>query len=102
MLFTSCLKEEIPFQYTIRVYISDYENNNIEDVNITLKYLKDGRNNYTYVYNLDGYYEFTGLIDIGEYQIWVYDIGNIYKDNYEGVTLDENKIESINIKLEKY
>jgi ABC-type molybdate transport system substrate-binding protein len=103
LLFTSCLKEEIPFQYTIRVYVAEGQHNPIEADIITLKYLKTGRADYPFIYNdAEKYYEFAGLIDSGEYQIWVQKNGNIYKPNQNNVTLNEKKINSVNMKLEKY
>jgi len=100
-LLTSCLKDEVAFKYIIRVHVTDYDGNNIKDADVTLKYLKNGRNDYPYTYNTEGYYEFTDLIDVGEYQIWVDKKGDIYKNGQGGATLKENKIEPVNIKLEK-
>jgi hypothetical protein len=102
-LFTSCLKDEVPFQYIIRVSVTDYEGTRIEGADVTLKFLKNGKNDYPYTYNkLEECYEFANLTDIGEYQIWVDKKGNIYKNGQGGAILKENKIESVSIKLEKF
>ena len=101
LLFTSCLKDEIPFQYSIRVQVTDYEGNRVEGADVTLKYLKDGKKDYPCIYR-EGYYEFIDLINAGEYQIWVHKQGNIYKDNFGDATLNENKVERVNIKLDKF
>jgi hypothetical protein len=101
LLLTSCLKDEVPFQYIIRVSVTDYEGNPIKDVDImTLKFSKTGRSDFPYTYN-NGYYEFTNLMDTGAYEVWVEKKGNIYKPGQGRTTLKENKIEPVNIKLEK-
>jgi hypothetical protein len=101
LLFTSCLKDEITFKYIIRVSVTDYEGNFIEDADVTLKYKKTGRNDYPYTYN-NGYYEFTDLTEVGPYNIWVQGRGDIYKDNSKDATLSENKVVIVDINLKKY
>ncbi|MDR1458986.1 MAG: hypothetical protein LBI60_02080 [Bacteroidales bacterium] len=102
-LLCSCVKEEVRFQYIIRVYVTDDEHNNIEDADITLKYLKNGKTAYQQKYNkAEGYYEFTDLIDTGEYQIWVHKRGNIYRDNHDDAILNEQRVVAVDIKLEKF
>lgn len=97
------MKEEMPFQYSICVKVTDDEGNHIEEADITLKHLRNGKNNYPCIYNTtQKYYEFIDLTDIGEYQLWVHKRGDIYKDNQGSVTLNENKIISVHITLEKY
>lgn len=103
LLFNSCLKDEIPFQYIVQVNIFDEQNQSIEADIITLKHLKSGESNYLYTYdNTRRYYEFLNLESPGEYQIWVQKNGNVYRPNQKNITLNENKVISVNIKLEKY
>lgn len=90
LLFSSCLKEEIPFQYTVRVYVTNSGSDSIED--IMLKYLKDGRNDFPYTYNdMEKYYEFTKIINLGTYEVSVVKNGKL---NRKDITLndDTNKI----------
>lgn len=103
LLLVSCTKEEIPFQYTLRVYVTDEEGETIEGADVTLKYLKDGRSDFPAVYNaVEEYYEFMDLTDAGAYQIWVQKKGGVYRDNHSQATLDENREASVTIKLEEF
>jgi hypothetical protein len=101
-MLNSCLKDEVPFQYIIQVSVTDDDGNRIEGADVTLKYLKNGKNDYHCIYHTGGYYEFTDLIDTGTYQIWVDKKGGIYKNGQGGATLNESKIVPVDIKLEKF
>ena len=104
-LFNSCLKDEIPFQYTIRVwvYLADDRNTPIEQVSVTLKYPKNGKTDFISTYNkTDGCHEFSNIEIPGAYQIWAHTSGNIYRDKQQNVTLDENKVLTVHLTLEKF
>lgn len=103
LLLASCMKEEVPFLYTLRVYVTDEAGEAIEGADVTLKYLKNGRSDFPAVYNGTGkYYEFTDLTAAGAYQIWVQKKGGVYRDKQRQTTLDENKETSVTIKLEEF
>lgn len=99
----SCMKEEVPFLYTLRVYVVDETGEAVEGAEVELKYLKDGRSDYPAVYNGMGkYYEFTDLTATGAYQIWVQKRGGVYRDNHSQATLGENKMMSVTVRLEEF
>jgi hypothetical protein len=96
LLLTSCLKEEVPFQYIFRVHVTNSDNKKIEGAIITLKYLKTGQTDTQYT-DSEGYCEFNSIIEAGEYNIWAQKEG-IGKDT-QNKKLDENKIEPVNLTL---
>ncbi len=103
LLLASCVKEEVPFLYTLRVEVTDEAGVAIEGADVTLKCLKDGRSDFPAVYNgTEKYYEFTDLTATGAYQIWVQKKGGVYRDNQSQVTLDENKVMNVRVRLEEF
>jgi len=91
LMLTSCLKDEVPFQYTIRVFVTD------ADI-IVLSFPQTGRSDFEYTYNeAEGYYEFSNLMNAGTYRIVVQKSG--YRPWQRDVTLGENRVASINVTL---
>lgn len=102
-MLASCTKEELPFLYTLRVYVTDEAGVAIEGADVTLKYLKDGRSDFPVVYNGTGkYYEFMDLTVAGAYQIWVQKKGGVYRDKERQTTLNENRVTDVTVKLEEF
>ena len=97
LLLASCLKEEVPFQYTISVHITDDENNPIEKADVTAKLLKTGKL-MTLSSKANGYYTFENITEAGIYQVWAHK--NNYKDVHnDNVIIDNDKVNSVELEL---
>jgi len=94
LLFTSCLKEKVPFQYTIRGTVKDKKTKiAIEGATV---YLLETNENSQQTDN-KGYYEFSGLEIIGVYDILVKYKPNDYGDGHGKVTLGDSAMNTVEI-----
>lgn len=100
MFLLSC-RPEVPFQYVLQVTVLDEHGLPADEVNLSLRNNKTGRNDYQYESQGSGRYEFSGLTEMGVYQLWVHDSDGDYKDDFTNVSLEEDKIVSIGFKLKR-
>ena len=99
MLLLSC-RPEVPFQYVLQVTVMDENGLPADEVNLSLRNNKTGRNDYQYESQGAGRYEFSGLTEMGSYQLWVHSVDR-YWDDCLDVMLDGNKLVKIQFRLAK-
>lgn len=96
----SC-REEVPFQYVLQVTVVDESGEPADEVRLSLRNNRTGRDSYTCESKGGGRYEFTGLTETGTYQLWVHERGGDYKDDFTNVTLEEYKTVSVGFRLKR-
>ncbi|GHT32980.1 hypothetical protein FACS189434_06040 [Bacteroidia bacterium] len=101
LLLGGCLKDEVPFLYTIKVSVKDANNAPIENAEVTLRCTTTGKRNFPVVELGKGIYEFRNLTDTGTYQIWA-SKDDFDKDDNKQVYLTENKTNTVELTLTNY
>jgi hypothetical protein len=105
LLFTSCLKDEVPFQYTIRVKILDkYEEVPIKNADVYLySVVGSTLHRIDELHNVNGECEFPNLLEqTGKFAVRVKCEPLYYDSPQENITISEFKMNTVNIYLEPF
>lgn len=100
LLFGSCLKEEVPFQYMISVYVTDDKDNPVEKADVKVTLIKTGKI-IPLSSKANGYYLFENIIETGKYQVRADKEGYQYARN-DNVIIEEKKITEITLQLKQW
>ncbi|MCM1041484.1 MAG: carboxypeptidase-like regulatory domain-containing protein [Bacteroides sp.] len=96
---TACFKEEKPFLYELRVFVTYEDGTPVPDAEVSLSYNKPGQDDFPCTRLPEGLYVFPSLRMEGTYQVRAHKSGNEYKDDFRNVTLSEFKVETVELKL---
>ena len=100
-IFLVSCKPEVPFQYVLQVTVVDENGLPADDVNLSLRNNKTGRSDYQYESKGSGCYEFSILMEMGSYQLWIHSYAADYYDDCRDIILEEDKFLKVQFRLKK-